>query len=111
MPLQRGSYGGFDCACKRDAALAETRHHATAVHAGHVRVADAVYCVQAKGPCPRSVRRRRTGHRVYLVHAPSGICLAALRARLLSHCLHATYLEYNWNGAALDAVLEVKQLI
>ena len=45
------------------------------------------------------------------VRHPGGTCLAALRTALLSHCLHAAYLEYNWNGGAMDAVFEVNQLV
>lgn len=45
------------------------------------------------------------------VRHPGGTCLAALRTGLLSQCLHAAYLEYNWNGAAMDAVFEVNQLV
>jgi hypothetical protein len=30
---------------------------------------------------------------------------------LLKNCPHAAYLEYNWNGRAVDAVFEVSQLL
>jgi hypothetical protein len=29
----------------------------------------------------------------------------------LKNCLHAAYLEYDWNGQAIDAVFEVSQLL
>ena len=40
---------------------------------------------------------------------PAGECLAAFSTALLKNCLHAAYLEYNWNG--IDAVFEVSQLL
>ena len=44
------------------------------------------------------------------VRHPGGECLAALRTGIVKNCLHAAYLEYNWNGRAIDAVFEVSQL-
>jgi hypothetical protein len=44
------------------------------------------------------------------VRNPEGECLAALRTGILRDCLHAAYLEYNWNGRAIDAVFEVSRL-
>jgi len=40
-----------------------------------------------------------------------GECLAALRTGIVKNCLHAAYLEYNWNGRAIDAVFEVNQVL
>ena len=40
-----------------------------------------------------------------------GECLAALRKGIVKYCLHAAYLEYNWNGRAIDAVFEVNQVL
>ena len=34
----------------------------------------------------------------------------ALRTGVLRNCLHVAYLEYNWNGLAVDAVYEMSQL-
>jgi hypothetical protein len=45
------------------------------------------------------------------VRHPAGVCLAAFRTTLLKNCLHAAYLEYHWNGRAIDAVFEVAQLL
>jgi hypothetical protein len=45
------------------------------------------------------------------VRHPSGECLAAFSTALLKNCLHAAYLEYNWNGQGIDAVFEVSQLL
>ncbi|MHB8939542.1 MAG: RES family NAD+ phosphorylase [Thiobacillus sp.] len=45
------------------------------------------------------------------VRHPSGECLAAFSTAFLKNCLHAAYLEYNWNGQAIDAVFEVSQLL
>ena len=135
-----GSYGVFYCARKRDTAIAETRYHAAlfmlATHELPTRLQMRLYTVQAKGKVvdlratsqaePRIVdpddysyaqgigRKLRAEGALGIVYPsvrhPGGTCLAALRTSLLSHCLHAAYLEYNWNGAAMDAVFEVNQL-
>ncbi|MCA3858712.1 MAG: RES domain-containing protein, partial [Burkholderia sp.] len=44
------------------------------------------------------------------VRDPRGECLAAFRTTLLRDCQHAAYLEYNWNGSAVDAVFELNQV-
>ena len=135
-----GSYGVFYCARKRDTAIAETRYHAArfmqATREPPMRLQMRLYTVQAKGKVvdlraasqaePRIVdpddysyaqsigRKLRAEGALGIVYPsvrhPGGTCLAALRTALLSHCLHAVYLEYNWNGAAMDAVFEVNQL-
>lgn len=136
-----GSYGVFYCARKRDTAIAETRHHAAlfmqATREPPMRLQMRLYTVQAKGKVvdlraasqaePRIVDpddyayAQRIGRKLRAdgahgilypsVRHPGGTCLAALRTGLLSHCLHAAYLEYNWNGGAMDAVFEVNQLV
>ncbi|EKS67116.1 MULTISPECIES: RES family NAD+ phosphorylase [Caballeronia] len=44
------------------------------------------------------------------VRDPQGECLAALRTTMLRDCRHAAYLEYNWNGEAIDYVFELNQV-
>ncbi|WP_114813075.1 RES family NAD+ phosphorylase [Paraburkholderia kururiensis] len=44
------------------------------------------------------------------VRRAGGQCLAALRTTLLRDCHHAAYLEYNWNGKAVDVVFELNQV-
>ncbi len=44
------------------------------------------------------------------VRDAGGECLAAFRTTLLRDCHHAAYLEYNWNGNAIDAVFELNQV-
>lgn len=44
------------------------------------------------------------------VRDPQGECLAALRTTMLRDCHHAAYLEYNWNGDAIDYVFELNQV-
>jgi hypothetical protein len=44
------------------------------------------------------------------VRDPGGECLAAFRTTLLRDCHHAAYLEYNWNGSAVDMVFELNQV-
>ena len=135
-----GSYGVFYCARKRDTAIAETQYHAALFMAATdeppMRLQMRLYSVQAKGKVadlrqasqaePRIVdpddyayaqgigrTLRAQGAQGILypsVRHPGGECLAAFRTTLLKNCLHAAYLEYNWNGAAMDAVFEVNQL-
>jgi hypothetical protein len=44
------------------------------------------------------------------VRDKAGECLAALRTTMLRDCRHAAYLEYNWNGRAIDCVFELNQV-
>lgn len=44
------------------------------------------------------------------VRERGGECLAAFRTALLRDCRHAAYLEYNWNGTAIDYVLETNRV-
>jgi hypothetical protein len=44
------------------------------------------------------------------VRDADGECLAAFRTTLLRDCRHAAYLEYNWNGSAVDIVFELSQV-
>jgi RES domain-containing protein len=44
------------------------------------------------------------------VRDAGGECLAAFRTSLLRDCHHAAYLEYNWNGSAIDVVFELNQV-
>jgi hypothetical protein len=135
-----GSYGVFYCARKRDTAIAETRHHAALFMAATaeppMRLQMRLYTVEAQGKVvdlreasraePRIVdpddyayaqgvgrQLRADGAPGILypsVRHPAGVCLAAFRTTLLKNCLHAAYLEYHWNGRAIDAVFEVAQL-
>jgi len=129
-----GSYGVFYCAHDRDTAVAETRYHSAkflaATHEAPLRLQMRLYTVKAKGQVVdlrkiagelahvfnpddyapgqalgRQVRAHGAAGLAYpSVRRPGGDCLAALRPGLLSDCLHAAYLEYQWNGAAIDAV-------
>jgi hypothetical protein len=135
-----GSYGVFYCDRKRDTAIAETRYHSAlfmeATSEPPMRLQMRLYTVQARGEvadlCEASRaepsivdpdhygyaqgigRQLRTdgiqGILYPLVRQPAGECLVALRTGILRNCLHAAYLEYNWNGRAIDAVFEVAQL-
>ena len=59
----------------------------------------------------RAVRNAGGAGIVYpSVRDPRGECLAAFRTTLLRDCQHAAYLEYNWNGSAVDAVCELNQV-
>lgn len=136
-----GSYGVFYCARKRDTAIAETRYHAALFMAATdeppMRLQMRLYTVEANGKVvdlreasraePRIVdpddygyaqgigrQLRADGAHGILypsVRHPAGVCLAAFRTTLLKNCLHAAYLEYNWNGRAIDAVFEITKVL
>ena len=136
-----GSYGVFYCARKRDTAIAETQYHAALFMAATdeppMRLQMRLYSVQAKGKVadlrqasqaePRivdpddyayaqGIGRTLRAEGVQGILYPSvrysaGECLAAFCTTLLKNCLHAAYLEYNWNGQGIDAVFEVNQVI
>lgn len=135
-----GSYGVFYCARSRDTAIAETRHHSSlflaATQEPPMRQQMRLYTVVAQGEVAdvRAWRRRdpalldpvhygvaQTLGRMVRDAGGAGIvypsvrdtqgeCLAAFRTTLLRDCHHAAYLEYNWNGSAIDAVFELNQV-
>ncbi len=136
-----GTYGVFYCGRARDTAIAETSYHSTlfmgATHEPPMRLQMRLYALEAAGKVAdlraaaqadpnivdpddystaqgigRKLRAEGTQGILYpSVRHPGGECLAALRTGILKHCQHAAYLEYNWNGRAIDAVFEVSQLI
>ena len=135
-----GRYGVFYCARRQDTAIAETRYHAAlfmgATREPPMRLQMRLYTVDAQGQVadlrkashadPRIVDPDDYGHAQGIgrtlrsdgvkgilypsVRHPAGACLAAFRTALLRNCLHAAYLEYNWNGQSIDAVFEVSQV-
>jgi hypothetical protein len=135
-----GSYGVFYCARTRDTAIAETRYHAAlflaATREPPMRQQMRLYTVIAQGEVAdvrgwaardpalldahdyragqalgRAVRAAGVAGIAYpSVRDPAGECLAAFRTPLLRDCHHAAYLEYNWSGAAIDAVYELNQV-
>ncbi len=135
-----GSYGVFYCAHEKNTAIAETRHHTSrflaATRETPMRLQMRLYSVQAEGEAvdlsqasvtaPRIVDPDDYGYAqgigkqlraegaqgiVYpAVRNPAGLCLAALRTSIVRACLHAAYLEYHWNGTAVDAVFELAQI-
>lgn len=136
-----GSYGVFYCTRDRETAIAETRYHQSlfmgATNEPSMRLQMRLYSVEVNGEAadlratahaePRLVdpddygyaqgigrKLRAEGVQGILypsVRQPDGECLAALRTGILRNCLHAAYLEYNWDGRAIDAVFEVSQLL
>lgn len=136
-----GSYGVFYCAHDKLTAIEETRYHQARFMAATaeppMRLQMRLYTVQARGEAvdlrkasradPRIVDPDDYGHAqgigrklrsegaqgiVYpSVRHPGGECLAALRTGIVRNCLHAAYLEYHWNGRAIDAVFVVNQLL
>ncbi len=135
-----GSYGVFYCAHSRATAIAETRYHTgkflaataeapmrqqmrlyTVIAAGEVVDVrnDASLDQQVLSPVDylagqalgRAVRAAGAPGIVYpSVRDAGGECLAALKTTLLRDCHHAAYLEYNWNGSAVDMVFELNQV-
>jgi hypothetical protein len=136
-----GSYGVFYCAKKKETAIAETRHHQTlfmrATQEPPMRLQMRLYSVKAKGRVADLREASRTDPRIAdpksyaysqgvgrslrnegalgilypSVRHAGGECLAALTTSLLRKCVHAAYLEYSWNGQAIDAVFEVSQVM
>lgn len=136
-----GSYGVFYCARSKGTAIAETRHHQaqfmSATDEPAMRLQMRLYTVKAKGQVADLREASRTDPRIVdpasygyaqgigrslrnegalgilypSVRHIGGQCLAALKTSLLKNCVHAAYLEYNWNGREIDAVFEVAQLM
>ncbi len=136
-----GSYGVFYCARKKETAIAETRYHQALFMADTdeppMRLQMRLYTVSAKGQVADLRDARRTDPRIVdpdsysyaqgigrtlrnegalgilypSVRHTGGQCLAGLRPSLLKNCVHAAYLEYNWNGLEIDAVFEVAQVM
>ncbi len=135
-----GSYGVFYCTRKKESAIAETRYHQTlfmqATSEPAMRLQMRLYSVEAKGRVTDLRKASQTEPRIVdpesyaysqaigrtlhdegapgilypSVRHAGGECLAALKTTLLKNCLHAAYLEYNWNGKEIDAVFEVNQV-
>jgi len=138
--FSNGSYGVFYCAQSRDTAIAETRYHTgqflAATQQPPMRQQMRLYTVIAQGDVVdlradasldasvlspndyvagqalgRAAREAGAPGIVYpSVRDPDGECLAAFRTTLLRDCHHAAYLEYNWNGSAVDIVFELNQV-
>ena len=135
-----GSYGVFYCARKKETAIAETRYHQAlfmgATSESPMRLQMRLYSVKAKGQVADLREASRTDPRIVdpdnygyaqgigrtlrnegalgilypSVRHAGGKCLVALKPSLLKNCVHAAYLEYNWNGREIDAVFEVAQV-
>ncbi|PLZ00996.1 hypothetical protein CY652_18295 [Burkholderia sp. WAC0059] len=135
-----GTYGVFYCARSRATAIAETRYHAqrflAATAEPPLRQQMRLYTVLARGSAMdlrgdpaldpavlsphdyaagqalgRAARDAGAPGIVYpSVRDAGGECLAALRTTLLQTCRHAAYLEYNWNGRAVDMVFELNRI-
>lgn len=136
-----GRYGVFYCARSRDTAIAETRYHSArfmaATREPPMRLQMRLYSVDAQGKVadlrraaqtePRivdpddysftqSIGRSLRAEGVLGIVYPSvrharGQCLAAFRTALVKGCLHAAYLEYQWNGEGIEAVFEVNRVM
>ncbi len=135
-----GTYGVFYCARSRETAIAETRYHAALFLAATaeppLRQQMRLYTVIAQGDVVdlrddpaldtallapddyaagqalgRAARTAGAPGIAYpSVRHAGGECLAALRTTLLHACHHAAYLEYNWNGSAIDMVFELNRV-
>ncbi|MEJ8796220.1 RES family NAD+ phosphorylase [Trinickia caryophylli] len=135
-----GSYGVFYCAREARTAIAETRYHAAnflaATQEPPMRQQMRLYSVIARGQVVdlrgepsldpavlspsdytagralgREVRDAGASGIAYpSVRDAGGECLAALKTTILRDCHHAAYLEYNWNGNAIDSVFELNQV-
>jgi hypothetical protein len=135
-----GTYGVFYCGYDKHTAIAETCYHSAlfmgATNESAMRLQMRLYSVGVEGLVadlrqatitdPHIIDPDNYGHAQGIgrklradgcagilypsVRKSDGECLAALRTGILRECLHAAYLEYNWNGRAIDAVFEVSKL-
>ena len=128
-----GSAGVFYAARDRATAVAETRYHQSrflaATHEApmhlqmrlyHVRIdatlhdlrlaGDDIHDPDDYGPARAlAARLRSTGSPgvVYRsVRRPQGQCVGLFKPRGARDCVHAAYLLYAWNGAAIDGIYE-----
>lgn len=136
-----GTYGVFYCARSRETAIAETRYHSAlflaATNEPPLRQQMRLYTVAADGdvvdlrgdsaldPAVLSpddyAAGQALGRAARAAGAPGiaypsvrdtgGECLAALRTSIVRACHHAAYLEYNWNGHAIDMVFELNRIV
>lgn len=136
-----GSYGVFYCGKEKLTAIEETRHHQAlfmaATREPPMRLQMRLYTLAARGEVidlhaacrqdPRIIDPDTYAHAQGIgrtlraagaagilypcVRHPTGECLAALRTTLLRNCVHAAYLEYNWDGRCIDAVFAVSRLL
>jgi hypothetical protein len=135
-----GTYGVFYCGYDKHTAIAETCYHSAlfmgATNESAMRLQMRLYSVGVEGLVadlrqaaitdPHIIDPDNYGHAQGIgrklradgcagilypsVRKSDGECLAALRTGILRECLHTAYLEYNWNGRAIDAVFEVSKL-
>ena len=138
--FSNGTYGVFYCACDRNTAIADTRYHSAlfmgATNEQPMRLQMRLYSVKVNGEVvdlrlaainepaivdpndyshSQTIGRRLKEQGAQGILYPSvrqlgGECVAALRTGILRECLHASYLEYNWNGRDIDVVFEVSQI-
>lgn len=131
-----GSYGVFYAAHEKETAIAETRHHTarflSATNEAPLRVQMRLYAVDVVGEVAdlrkaarkqpgivaadsyteaqavgRQLRDKGIAGLVYLsVRRAGGECVAAFKATLLRHCMHAAHLEYHWDGRQIDYITQ-----
>lgn len=131
-----GSYGVFYAAKEKATSVAETRFHSEkflrATNEDPLYLQMRLYRVQIKGEIidvssyakkhpdilsPTSYAasqaigktiREQDNHGIFYpsVRHQDGHCIAAFKTTILSRCLHASYLEYHWNGVGIDYVTE-----
>lgn len=135
-----GSYGVFYCARETPTAIAETTYHSARFLAATaeppMKLQMRLYSVRAAGEVGdlraaaarapgifdrddyrpaqalgRELREAGVAGVVYpSVRCDEGQCLAVFTPRLLGNCTHSAYLEYRWNGRAIDAVFEFSRV-
>lgn len=131
-----GSYGVFYAAKERETAIAETRYHSTlfllatqekVMHLqmrlyrvrvqgevvdlhGYVKKHPAVLAPESYAAAQavgKTVRAAALHGLIYpSVRAAGGSCVAAFKTHILKDCRHAAYLEYHWDGSAIDYITE-----
>lgn len=131
-----GSYGIFYAAKEKETSIAGTRFHSEkfmrATNEEPIYLQMRLYRVQIKGEVidlnsytkkypdilsptsyatsqaiGKTIREQNANGILYpSVRHQGGNCVAALKTTILSGCVHASYLEYHWNGAEINYVTE-----
>lgn len=131
-----GNYGIFYGAKEKETAIAETRFHSEkflrATNENPIYLQMRLYHVQIQGnvidltgyakkhpdilsptsyaasqAIGKSIREQNENGILYpSVRHPGGNCIAAFKTTILSACMHASYLEYHWNGSEINYVTE-----
>ncbi|KAF3995994.1 RES family NAD+ phosphorylase [Glaciimonas immobilis] len=131
-----GSYGVFYAAKEKETAIAETKHHSAifmqATNEEPIYLQMRLYQMRVQGLVNDLSEAKDTHPELFSLHnyassqsmgkeirdsgangicypsvrRENGTCVAAFKTALLRDCYHAAYLEYHWDGKAINYVTE-----